>query len=219
HVDFEPRFGIAVAPMTASCAVVTLPLALLQRPPGEPGAVRFVPDVPEIRAACGGSKMGNVVKVLLRFREPFWREARAAGVGFLRLPGEMIPTWWTQEPMSSGVLTGWTGGPAATRLSHPTTQAIVRESLRPFARAFGWEASSRAGLLKAFQAVDWSRDRFAGGAYSHGVVGGATLATKLAEPVANTLFFAGEHTHDELRGTVSGALASGHRAAEQVLAA
>jgi monoamine oxidase len=38
-----------------------------------------------------------------------------------------------------------------------------------------------------------------------------------AEPVAGTLFFAGEATDALLAGTVAGALASGDRAASQVL--
>jgi monoamine oxidase len=40
----------------------------------------------------------------------------------------------------------------------------------------------------------------------------------LAEPVAETLFFAGEATHHEgENGTVAGAIASGRRAAAEVL--
>jgi monoamine oxidase len=41
----------------------------------------------------------------------------------------------------------------------------------------------------------------------------------LARPVEGTIFFAGEHTEAEETGTVSGAIASGRRAARQVQAA
>ena len=45
------------------------------------------------------------------------------------------------------------------------------------------------------------------------------LIEKLTEPVENTLFFAGEHTDTEGHsGTVHGAIATGRRAARQVLA-
>ena len=39
-----------------------------------------------------------------------------------------------------------------------------------------------------------------------------------AAPIEDTLFFAGEHTHWEgMRGTVAGAIGSGHRAAREVM--
>ena len=64
---------------------------------------------------------------------------------------------------------------------------------------------------------DWQSDRFARGAYSYVAVGGLDAPARLAEPVEDTLFFAGEATHDRLSGTVAGAMASGYRAAEEVL--
>jgi monoamine oxidase len=51
-------------------------------------------------------------------------------------------------------------------------------------------------------------------------VGGAGAGERLAEPVGGTLFFAGEHTAaGGHHATVHGAIASGRRAAERVLAA
>ncbi|MEP6993186.1 MAG: FAD-dependent oxidoreductase [Acidobacteriota bacterium] len=41
----------------------------------------------------------------------------------------------------------------------------------------------------------------------------------MARPVAGTLFFAGEATNAEQSGTVAGAIASGRRAARQLLRA
>jgi monoamine oxidase len=50
-------------------------------------------------------------------------------------------------------------------------------------------------------------------------VGGSPVQRTLARPVEGTLFFAGEATEPDETGTVSGALASGARAARQVLKA
>jgi len=50
-------------------------------------------------------------------------------------------------------------------------------------------------------------------------VGGTGSSRRLARPVDGTLFFAGEATDESGEaGTVAGALASGERAADQVLA-
>jgi monoamine oxidase len=66
---------------------------------------------------------------------------------------------------------------------------------------------------------NWSRDHFSRGAYSFPSAGHDEGPAKLAEPLRDTLFFAGEATASgEEIGTVHGALASGLRAAKEVLA-
>ncbi len=62
---------------------------------------------------------------------------------------------------------------------------------------------------------DWAEDPFSRGAYSYPGVGGLEAARALAEPVAGTVFFAGEAT-DAAWGTVHGAMASGVRAAGEI---
>ena len=69
-------------------------------------------------------------------------------------------------------------------------------------------------------AYDWTHDPFARGAYSYARPGGADALRELGQPLAGTLFFAGEATAaDGNTGTVHGALLSGQRAAREVLAA
>jgi len=73
--------------------------------------------------------------------------------------------------------------------------------------------------LRTWQTHDWSRDPFARGAYSWVRVGGVPSQAALAAPVADTLFFAGEATELEgLQAIVHGALRTGERAADEVLA-
>lgn len=50
------------------------------------------------------------------------------------------------------------------------------------------------------------------------VVGGTSAARALSTPVGGALFLAGEAADSEYLGTVAGAIASGRRAAQQVLA-
>jgi monoamine oxidase len=75
-----------------------------------------------------------------------------------------------------------------------------------------------ARLLQDFAYHDWQADPFARGAYSYVTVGGLWAQRALAQPVAGTLFFAGEATHWEGHfATVHGAIASGRRAAQEAL--
>src|SRR5262249_55909053 len=55
------------------------------------------------------------------------------------------------------------------------------------------------------------------GAYTYQVVGGANAPSRLARPVEDTLFFAGEATIAEMSGTVPAAVISGRRAARRGL--
>jgi monoamine oxidase len=73
-------------------------------------------------------------------------------------------------------------------------------------------------LLIACYTRDWQADPYSRGAYSYIPVGGLEAPRLLAEPVEDTLFFAGEATDpDGQNGTVHGAMASGRRAAAEII--
>jgi monoamine oxidase len=72
--------------------------------------------------------------------------------------------------------------------------------------------------LEAAYFHDWQSDPFSRGAYSYGKVGSDGAQQALGSPVENVLFFAGEATDvSGHNGTVHGAIASGYRAAEEIL--
>jgi monoamine oxidase len=66
---------------------------------------------------------------------------------------------------------------------------------------------------------DFSRDPFSLGAYPYVRPEGIDAIEALAAPVQRTLFFAGDATAPGHVGTVAGAIASGARAARQVMSA
>src|SRR6266571_7279822 len=57
----------ALPRLTARTALITLPLAVLKA-----GVVRFDPALPAKQRALAGLEMGQVFKIVLRFREAFW---------------------------------------------------------------------------------------------------------------------------------------------------
>ena len=76
------------------------------------------------------------------------------------------------------------------------------------------------GSLDASYVHDWQTDPFSRGAYSYGKVGAVEAQRELGSPVENTLFFAGEATDTSgNNGTVHGAIASGYRAAGEIIQA
>lgn len=223
-VQARKSTGLVLPPLRARAAIVTVPLGVLRAPPGANGAIRFAPRVPDVERAAAALTAGPLLKVLLRFREPFWlsgtptaHHARLRGFGYAHLPGGPVPTWWTTAPVESGVLTGWAGGPVAQELSALAPVVRRARALESLERLFGTPRPRLEELLDDEVLHDWQADPFARGGYAVIPVGGLGASRILARPVADTLFFAGEHTHTEQAGTVHGAIETGERAAEACL--
>jgi len=225
EIEVRCRMGTGgeAEPVRARYAVVTLPLGVLRAGPEEPGAVRFVPDLPGKRAAVDRLAMGSVVKQVLRFRDAFWED-------LLRFPGGRgteelkmfmgdvpFPTWWTPSPVCAPVLTAWAGGGAAERVRAEGDP--VGAALDSLARMLGTGRRRVEAGLEAVRHHDWDADPFSRGAYSYVPAGALPARDELKRPVADTLFFAGEATaEDGWNGTVNGAVETGARAAREVLA-
>ena len=225
EVDRRSPAGASLEPLRAGRAVITVPLGVLQAAPGEAGAIRFDPPLPEKAGAAARLAMGSVAKVLLVFREPFWEDLRTGaddgalrGLAFLHSRDPDFPTWWTSLPVRSAVLTGWVGGATAGRVAAGGREAAVGQAVASISRLLGVDRRRIEELLVAARFHDWGADPFSRGAYSYIPVGGLGAREELARPVEGTLFFAGEATHFEGEaGTVAGAIRSGRRAAGEVL--
>jgi monoamine oxidase len=195
----------------ASRCIVALPLGVLQAHPG-----MLVPEPPAAGAAIRSLAMGHAARLSLLFREAFWRE-RFPEISFL-FSRELLPgVWWTASPRPAPVLTGWVGGPRALGLSAEPGR-FVRLALDSLASIFSMSPEDLRSLLVASYTHNWQSDPFSLGAYSYAPKGALHASDELAQPVANTLFFAGEHTDTTGHwGTVHAALRSGLRAAAQTL--
>ena len=181
-------------------AVITVPIGVL------PSLVR------EKRHALAKLESGPVVRVAMAFREAFW-EKQHPGVAFFHSPNAPFPTFWTPLPMHAPLLTCWAGGPKASRLTGSSEKTLLKHALASVRSVLGNFEEPRAYLMH-----DWQADPFARGGYSYVKVGGTGAREELAAPLEETLYFAGEATDTEQSGTVGGALASGQRAAREVLA-
>jgi monoamine oxidase len=206
----------------AACAIVTLPLGVLQQPPSAAGAVHFTPPLARKRAALAALDSGPALKAILRFRTSFWerlQRGRYRGAGFFQAPEASFPTFWTASPIRARSLVAWAGGPRARRLSGAPPAAVIGEALESVRVLFGGRVDPAAELETGY-VHDWQSDPYARGAYSYVRVGGCRARQALAAALLDTLFFAGEAAdYEGETGTVAGALQSGARAARELLAA
>ena len=215
--------------LTAARAVLTLPLGVLQST-----AVRIVPELPALHQAAALMHMGPVCRFTLVFREPFWQSLPPSStlsssdlhdLSFLFDFGELPSVWWSTHPERTPAntvgrtLTGWVGGPRAEALLASSPADLAGLGCRALARIFHQPESRLHQLLEACLTHNWSADPNFRGSYSYVGVGGAEASARMAQPIEHTLFFAGEHTDTTSHwGTVHGALRSGLRAAQQILA-
>ncbi len=207
--------------LTAKRAIVTVPLGVLQARPGDSGAIDWNPMPEEILSAASSLSFGQVVRVILRFRESFWEENSAfTDTGFFLSNEPQFPTWWTPLAVRAPVITGWSAGPHADTLLDQSRQSVIANAVRSLARVLAVSPELVGDLLENAYYHDWHADPYSRGAYSYVPAGALAARETLAQPVATTLYFAGEATElDGHSATVHGAIASGRRAARQILTA
>lgn len=214
------------ATLEAPRVVITLPLSLLKAPVGQPGVIQFTPELPrQKREALDRLEMGKVIRVTLHFRERFWGAIKPSGakkslfgMSFLFGKDDLFPTWWTASPAQWPIITGWAPFRCAERLSAKSRSFVVQSSLDSLSSLLRVSRSELETLLLSSHFHDWQTDPFSLGAYSYGKIGGNEAQEILAQPVENVLYFAGEATDTSgNNGTVHGAIASGYRAAQQIL--
>lgn len=210
HVAWSPG-GVTLTlhsgeQIIARQVVVTVPLSLLQQ-----GRMQFAPGLPQRKlAAMSAIAMGYVTKLALWFDRPCWEP-----FVFLSADG-IVPTWWPSGNDEQPALMGYVGGRFGLALGALGEEEAIRRGLAEAAGLFGpqvHECFLRGRLM------DWGRDPWSLGAYTYTPVGGGGAREVLAAPVANTLFFAGEATSTNGHlATVHGAIETGWRAADEVLA-
>ncbi|MDJ0696044.1 NAD(P)/FAD-dependent oxidoreductase [Mastigocoleus sp. MO_188.B34] len=193
---------------TAKKVIITVPLALLQS-----NTIVFEPVLPPgKRAAIDGLGIAHVTKLILKFDKPFW--SKETEFILTTLDTQM---WWRSgwgRKKEAPVLTAYTGATNAINFSEMGRDAAINAGLRDLEKIFKIPLKRR---LTDALFVDFRTDPYSQMAYSYVPVGGTGLRKKLAQPVDNILFFAGEATNVNRPSTVHGAIESGLRVAREVL--
>ncbi len=210
---------------SAEKIIIAMPLGVLQAHRGEKGAVVFHPAIKEQINAINDLGFGAIIKFLLEFKDAFWENngtKMLAGkslkdMAFL-ISDENIPTWWTQYPKHSTLLTGWLGGPRAAEKKGDTTEELLQQALQSLSNIFKLSVDELKAKLIASSIMNWTAEPFTRGSYSYDAVAAPEARKVLDAGVDNTLFFAGEYLYDgPAMGTVEAALTSGQNVAKRIL--
>jgi monoamine oxidase len=195
--------------------VIAVPLSILKD-----RTIRFTPDISEKNKPLQLLETGPVIRVSFLFQDRFWEQMpEMSGFSFMFTVDPVFPTWWSLSPLTFPVLTAWAGGSRGSALAAHTDSELSELALGSLRRIMETGEEALRRQVRSVHVHNWERDPYSRGAYSYAIVGGAHAFKELAEPLAQTLFFAGEATDFRgFNGTVHGAMDSGRRVAEEIIA-
>ena len=194
----------------AKYVVCTLPLGVLQT-----NKVSFLPALPtSISDAIKKLKVGNVNKVAFLFDTCFWDKnvqyvgytsKEKGAYSYIMNVKKFLPN--TNMLMSFGF------GNYGKIIDNQSVTQVTNDFMAVLKKIYGTSIPNPTKVLVS----NWGKEEFSKGSYSFANVGSsANDFLVFATPIDSKLFFAGEHTSLEYRGTVHGAYLSGVRAADAI---
>lgn len=202
--------------VTAAGVGVSAKLAIVAIPPALAARIEYQPLLPALRdQLTQRAPMGSYAKVDAVYETPFWRAEGLTGQT-VSVNGPVRVTFdSTPKEGSPGVLLGFIGGTDARGWYGLSAEQRRQAALDNLANYFG--AKARNPLQYVENA--WADDAFSRGDPVAGLPPGVLLdfGTALRAPVGR-IHWAGTETSDFWVGYMDGAVRSGERAAQEVLA-
>jgi monoamine oxidase len=193
--------------ITSDYAIVAVPAPLVAE-------IECAPALPAAqRDALARLRYGRATKSLLQFDRHTWRRSgrpRACATDL-----DIGAVWDSSEdqPGPRGILTLLGGGSA----SNATKALLGAGGAEGIAGQLGFFGIGRARLI-ASRSISWEEDPWARGAYAFFDSSFPPSMRRFLALPWKRVFFAGEHTSTTWQGYMNGAVESGLRAAEEVLA-
>jgi monoamine oxidase len=183
------------------------------------GTIGFFPAISRQLEAVQQLGFGSVIKVQLEFAAPFWAAQKPSGRTLFLVTGEPVPVWWTQPQDDCPLITAWISGERMRVFRRLGKEERNDSCLRSLAAIFSLEESILRAQLRASLVLDWEAAPAVLGGYSFDTVDAVAARKVLCEPVADTLYFAGEGLYaGSSPGTVEAAFCSGVEVAEKMMA-
>ena len=189
---------------------------IVAAPPFLAGRIDYDPALPEAHAQLLRRMVsGSAIRGVTIYDEPFWRGDGLSGMSVA--PGLPVPVALDQSPRAGhpGILSSYMFGP----------QAIEAAGLEPaqrrdiWLRALAARYGARALSPRAHLETDWAAEQWSlGGMIAHFAPGVLTNFGHALRAPAGRIHWAGAERATEMHGLMEGAVRSGERAADEVVA-
>lgn len=194
----------------ARTALITIPLGVLKKTATE----LFNPGLPRWKQqAIRRLQVGLLNKVYLKFDQPFW-DLNSEVIGFIPTAKLSWIEFINYYPyLKQPILLAFNAGSRARAMQEWPPEKMIDSIMQVMRTVYG----DKAIPPTTYVMTDWEHQPFAQGSYSYLPVGASENdCDKLAEPVLEKLFFAGEATNYKMIGTVHGAYLSGLHTAKLI---
>ncbi len=175
----------------------------------------FSPGLPTNKlAAIKKTNMGNVNKFLLVWDRVFW-DKNSQYIGYTPTEKGKFNYFMnvTKFIPDTPALMTFAFGDYATETESLSDAEVTKEIMKHLRAIYGNSVPNPSKLLR----TKWRQNPYTFGTYSYASNGTTTEDfSTMATAINNKLFFAGEHTSKEYRGTVHGAYLSGIREADKI---
>ncbi len=189
-------------------AIVTVPLGVLKS-----GAIAFDPLLPDPQLrAVNALGFGVLSKSFFRFSRRSWDVENA----FYQYIGAEPGVWsqWFSLPSAAGPIVLALNAGERGRWAESASPKELMASALPVARRLFGGGVSPVGVRSS----NWAADPYALGSYSfHAPGSGLSDRRRLAEPIGDRLYLAGEAVGVNNPATATGAVVSGRNAAAQLM--
>jgi monoamine oxidase len=187
---------------------------IVAAPPGPIARIVFEPPLPAARDGLHQRMpMGNIIKVIVAYREPFWRTAGFSGQ--VATDDDVVGLVLDDTQSDDrAVLLCFIEGRHALEMSAAGKDVRRQKVLASLVRFFGPQAADPL----AYEDNDWMMEPYTHGYVGHMPPGVMTrFGHALREPCGR-IHWAGTETAEEWAGYIEGAVRSGMRAAKEVAA-
>jgi len=203
--------------------IIAVPLGIWHSKKGDAAHIEYNPSLPGKLDAAQQMGYGDVVKIIIEFNDPFWENEEIVGkkrmknLGFV-FGNTRIPTWWTQAPAKTSILTGWFGGPPVRNFKKLNNEGILQLATDSLSKLFQIDHSILLEKMVAWRVYNWAMDEFSLGGYAFPSLDRHKHIVVLAEPTSDTIFISGEALWGGPEvGTVEAAFRAALTTAEQVM--
>ncbi len=189
---------------------------VMAAPPTTAGNIDYTPELPyKRRGLMERSPMGAVIKCFIAYEKPFWRDAGLNGQSISSV-SKFASTFDVTAPGNPrGVLCGFFDGGPAMEWADKSPEEREARAIEDIAHVLGPEANSPIEYVEQ----NWPREAWSTGGYA--CVPGPGVTSVFGDAIrqpCGRIHWAGTETSDVWSGYVDGALRSGDRVAEEVLA-
>jgi monoamine oxidase len=193
----------------ADQVIVTVPLGVLKK-----NVIKFTPSLPKTtQNAINNLKMGSVNKFLLVWDSSFW-DTDLQYIGYTpETKGKFNYFLNVKKYTNTNALMTFAFGDYSKETEEMNDSQITNEIMAHLKSIYGENIPEPSNMLR----TKWNSNVYTYGSYSFAPSGTSSNDFRIFEqPINNKIFFAGEHTIFDYRGTVHGAYLSGLREAKKI---